>query len=113
MPQPAPLPPGALSVPDACRIRDRSTILARHLYAEQGQGFADAQVAHLMAALHIDPAQLPGGLAHVHNEAWHGIWQQQQQRGPVVAADVAAAQQAAALEAAWREQQQQQAARPW
>ncbi|KAI8464483.1 MAG: hypothetical protein J3K34DRAFT_454916 [Monoraphidium minutum] len=113
-PQPGALPPGALSVPDQCRIRDRSTILARQLYAEQGQGFADSQVSHLLVSLAIDPGQLPGGLAHVHDAAWHGIWQQQNAppRGPLVAADVAAAQQAAALEAVWREQQHQ-AARPW
>ena len=118
----AALPPGALSVPDQCRVRDRSTILARQLHgAERGQAFADAQVAALLASLAIDPAQLPSGgtgaLRHVHDEAWHAIWQQQQQgqqQGPpMVAADLAAAQQAAALEAAWREQQQQQLARPW
>ena len=41
-------PPAAfangLSVPEACRIRDRSTILARQLYAEQGPQLADQQV---------------------------------------------------------------------
>lgn len=34
----------ALSMPDELRIRDRSTILARHLYSEQGTAFADQQV---------------------------------------------------------------------
>jgi len=40
-----PLPAGgvALSVPDQCRVRDRSTIMARHLYADMGDAFADAQ----------------------------------------------------------------------
>ena len=33
-----------LSVEDQCRIRDRSTIMARQLYAERGEGFADGQV---------------------------------------------------------------------
>lgn len=33
-----------LSVADQCRIRDRSTIMARQLYAERGEGFADGQV---------------------------------------------------------------------
>jgi len=120
MPQAAaPLPPGALSVADQCRVRDRSTILARQLYAEQGQGFADGQVAALLASLHIDPGQLPGAFRHVHDEGWHNIWQQQQQQqqqqggaGPQVAAEMAAAAHAANMEAVWREQQQQRG-RPW
>lgn len=41
-----PLPDLGLSVADKCRIRDRSTIMARQLYAEHGQGFADQQVSH-------------------------------------------------------------------
>lgn len=43
----APLPPqvvASLSVTDKCRIRDRATILARHVYADQGEAFADQQV---------------------------------------------------------------------
>ena len=111
--QPAVLPPGALPLADQVRIRDRATILGRQLYAEQGAGFADGQVAALLAALHIDAAALPGGLSHVHDADWHGIWRQQRQQqpgGPGVAADVAAAAHAANMEAAWREQQ---AARPW
>jgi hypothetical protein len=112
LPQPAPLPPGALPVADQVRIRDRATILGRQLYAEQGPAFADGQVAALLAALHIDAAALPGGLHHAHDAAWHGIWQQQGRGGPppVAAAEVAAAQHTANMEAAWREQQ---AARPW
>lgn len=113
MPQPTALPPGGLSVVEQCRIRDRSTILARQLYAEQGQGFADSQVAHLLASLHIDPGQLPGELHHVHDAQWHSIWQQQQggMKEPLMAADMAAAAQAANMEAVWREQQQR--SRPW
>ncbi len=41
------LPPeltSSLSVQDRCRIRDRATILARHVFADQGEAFADQQV---------------------------------------------------------------------
>lgn len=34
----------ALTVADQCRVRDRSTIMARHLYADLGDEFADTQV---------------------------------------------------------------------
>lgn len=43
LPQPLDLA-AQLSVGDQCRIRDRSTILARHMFAEMGEGFADQQV---------------------------------------------------------------------
>ena len=42
-----PLPPelaSSLSLSDKCRIRDRSTIMARHMFADQGDRFADMQV---------------------------------------------------------------------
>ena len=42
--RPLPAAGVALSVPDQCRVRDRSTIMARHLYADLGDAFADAQV---------------------------------------------------------------------
>jgi hypothetical protein len=41
--QPRPSPPLALSAPDQARIRDRSTIVARHLFADRGAEFADEQ----------------------------------------------------------------------
>ena len=40
-----PLPQLHLSVEDQCRLRDRSTIMARQMYATQGSDFADAQVS--------------------------------------------------------------------
>jgi hypothetical protein len=44
------LPPGAqLSLPDAVRLRDRATILARQMYAAEGGAgaqLADQQVRH-------------------------------------------------------------------
>lgn len=38
------MPPGPLSEGEAARLRNRSSILARHVFADQGEGFADAQV---------------------------------------------------------------------
>ncbi|WIA12458.1 hypothetical protein OEZ85_012493 [Tetradesmus obliquus] len=60
------LPPGAqLSLPDAVRLRDRATILARQMYgADAGAAVADQQVAALLASLAIDPASLPAELPH-------------------------------------------------
>ena len=41
---PMPLPQMRLSVENQCRVRDRSTIMARHMYADRGDAFADEQV---------------------------------------------------------------------
>lgn len=38
------LPDVALSIPEQCRVRDRTTIMARHVFADRGDEFADAQV---------------------------------------------------------------------
>ena len=42
--RPLPSPPLHLSTAEQCRIRDRSTIMARHLYADRGDMYADDQV---------------------------------------------------------------------
>ena len=42
--QPLPGPPLPLSQSSQCRIRDRSTIVARHLFADRGEAYADSQV---------------------------------------------------------------------
>ena len=42
--RPMPAAGVALTVADQCRVRDRSTIMARHLYADLGDEFADTQV---------------------------------------------------------------------
>lgn len=82
-----PLPPGMeLSVPDKCRVRDRSTILARQVFADRGAAFADQQVGHLLHSLNIDPAALPGGVA-ADGAAWDRIFHA---NGPAVAAENAA-----------------------
>lgn len=52
--QPMPLPQLRLSVEDQCRLRDRSTIMARQMYAIQGPEFADAQVGVPTHAAHAD-----------------------------------------------------------
>jgi peroxin-5 len=126
------MPPGAqLSLPDAVRLRDRATILARQLYATPdgaGPAMADQQVAALLQSLSIDPGALPAELPHQAAPAeWAALWEGQAARGrppePLVGADVAAAHaHAAAAHAAavgagagpaawdgiWQQQQQQQ-----
>ncbi|KAG1678388.1 hypothetical protein FOA52_015155 [Chlamydomonas sp. UWO 241] len=100
-----PMPPGAvggLSVVDKCRIRDRATILSRHIYADQGERFADQQVGSLLASLHINPAELPGELPHVHDQGWHDAWDHaQQHRGHMASEEVAAGAHQAGWEGVW------------
>eukprot|EP00195_Chlamydomonas_chlamydogama_P007749 CAMPEP_0202890112 /NCGR_PEP_ID=MMETSP1392-20130828/620_1 /ASSEMBLY_ACC=CAM_ASM_000868 /TAXON_ID=225041 /ORGANISM="Chlamydomonas chlamydogama, Strain SAG 11-48b" /LENGTH=769 /DNA_ID=CAMNT_0049573613 /DNA_START=142 /DNA_END=2451 /DNA_ORIENTATION=- len=103
-----PLAPGlaaTLSVVDKCRIRDRSTIMARHIFADMGEHYADQQVNHLLHSLHINPQELPAELPHVHDHAWHDIWSQGHPggAGPLMAADVAAGAQQ--WDAIWAGQQ--------
>jgi peroxin-5 len=96
-------PPGvALSLPDALRVRDRSTIMARQMFAEQGAAYADEQVARLLASLGIDPAQLP---AAVPGQAadWDRIFGAA--AGPRLAQPSAAGEHAAAAAMAAQQQQ--------
>ena len=94
----APLPAGALvdmSVSDKCRVRDRSTILARQVFADQGAAFADQQVGRLLHSLNINAAALPAG--HPSAGSWDEIYlQQQRQQNGGVAAEHAASVAAAA-----------------
>ncbi|PNW73046.1 hypothetical protein CHLRE_14g616750v5 [Chlamydomonas reinhardtii] len=104
-----PLPPelaAQLSTADKVRIRDRSTIMARHLYADHGDRFADMQVGQLLASLRIDPRELPAQLNHAHPADWHEAWRTGAQAAggappPSVAAELAAAGGAAAAAAPW------------
>lgn len=41
---PRPSPPVDLPIGEQLRVRDRSTIFARHIYADRGASYADAQV---------------------------------------------------------------------
>ena len=101
-PHARPMPPTAagsagavganLSLHDKVRIRDRSAILARHLFADRGDAFADSQAHTLLANLGISAAELPqrsGG--PVDADAWSQVWQQQVARGePPAMAQLAA-----------------------
>ncbi|XP_061375213.1 peroxisome biogenesis protein 5 [Gastrolobium bilobum] len=51
---PAPLPSLGLSEGDKQCIRDRSSIMARHLFADKSEEFIDAQVNALLCSLDID-----------------------------------------------------------
>eukprot|EP00879_Flechtneria_rotunda_P013327 GHRR01013917.1.p1 GENE.GHRR01013917.1~~GHRR01013917.1.p1 ORF type:complete len:656 (+),score=254.39 GHRR01013917.1:215-2182(+) len=110
-----------LSLPDAMRLRDRATILARQMYAvDAGTQAADQQVAALLQSLSIDPASLPAALPNQAAPAeWAALWEGQVARGrppePLVGSEMAAAAAAAAAgPAAWDQvwQQQQQQQRP-
>ena len=68
-------PPGAaLSLADQRRVRDRSTIMARQMFAEQGAAYADEQVGRLLAALNIDPHQLPAEGPGLGAASWDRIY---------------------------------------
>jgi len=76
-------------------VRDRTTIMARHVFADRGDVYADAQVSSLLASLHIDPAALPAEAEH-RSATWEGIWGSQQPPEPAVAETAAADGSAAA-----------------
>ncbi|KAI7842283.1 hypothetical protein COHA_003924 [Chlorella ohadii] len=98
-------PPGAaLSLADQCRVRDRSTIMARQLFAEQGPAFADEQVGRLLAALHISPEALPAEGPGLQSN-WDSIYSA---AAPRLAQPSAAAEHAASAAMASAAQQQQQ-----
>ncbi|EIE20619.1 TPR-like protein, partial [Coccomyxa subellipsoidea C-169] len=83
--QPLLSPPLQLTQLDQCRIRDRSTIMARHLFADRGDVFADEQVGRLLHSLNIDPRSLPG---RADAAAWNSIYQEGASRfRPPLAAD--------------------------
>ena len=61
-------------------------------------------MGQLLASLQINPMELPGELPHIHDQAWHGVWNQQQQgQGPQGRPDLRMAQELAAggQQAAW------------
>ena len=57
--QPMPLPQLRLSVEDQCRLRDRSTIMARQMYATQGSDYADAQVSTFVPLYMCEEIHIP------------------------------------------------------
>ena len=54
-----------LSPAEQCRVRDRSTIMARQLYAERGDDFADAQARCPLPALTGTPVPLQARAARL------------------------------------------------
>jgi len=112
------LPDMGLSVAEQCRVRDRTTIMARHVFADRGDEFADAQVNSLLSSLHINPHALPADAEH-RGAAWEGIWHGQHPREPsaseATAADGSFAAGMAPLPASWVNdfRAQEQKANPW
>lgn len=105
-PLPAAAPPGvALSLPDQLRVRDRSTIMARQLFAEQGAAFADEQVGRLLASLNINPMELPAA-GPGQATSWDRIFGAA--AGPRLAQPSAASEHAAAAAMAAHHGQQEQ-----
>ena len=63
---PMAMPELGLSPADKQRIRDRSGILARHMFSDGGERFVEHQVGALLQSLRIDEAvRPPGGVAQV------------------------------------------------
>lgn len=91
-----------MSVPDKCRVRDRSTILARQVFADKGSEYADQQVGMLLNSLNIDPAGLPASGMMIPGASWDAIYHQQGRGGRpgMVAGEHAAAAATAAAAAA-------------
>ena len=65
-----PIPP--LPLDAQCKIRDRCSIMARHMYADRGDAFADQQVSRLLHSMGIDAAALPAKL----EAQWGALYQQ-------------------------------------
>ncbi len=42
-----------MPIEDQCRVRDRATIMSRHIYAGRGDAFADAQVTGCSTSLSV------------------------------------------------------------
>lgn len=63
-----------LNIQDKCHVRDRSTILARQLFADQGEEYIHLHLDELMRSLRIDPAALPTNGDTVQRQ-WDGIYE--------------------------------------
>ena len=67
--RPLPSPALHLSTAEQCRIRDRSTIVARHLFADRGDAFADQQVpgpSFLLLMFHTQVISTSNFLSSLH-----------------------------------------------
>lgn len=69
---PAAGPPRRMSVKEQCHVRDRSTILARQLFAGRGDVFVNQHVENLLRSLDIDQQALPRQASE--QQAWDGLW---------------------------------------
>ena len=65
-------PPRRMSVKEQCHVRDRSTILARQLFAGRGDAFVNQHVDTLLRSLDIDQKALPRQVSD--QRAWDGLW---------------------------------------
>lgn len=75
-----------LNISDKCRVRDRSTILARQMFVDRGPEYINQHVYTLLQSLNIDPASLPEIVQGNDMASWDAIF------GHGVAADHAAGQ---------------------
>lgn len=90
-----------LNIPDKCRVRDRSTILARQMFADRGQAYIDQHVETLMDSLRIDAASLPASLLEA-GSSWEQIYHNNNVNS--VASDHAIGQQARVENGEWAEE---------
>eukprot|EP00897_Mesotaenium_endlicherianum_P001423 jgi/Mesen1/1308/ME000013S00808 len=84
------LPELGLSEGDKCRIRDRSSVMARHLFADRGEAFVDGQVNALLHSLQIDGASSsarPAGPMGGRFREFDDYWGQAQRGGPRLISD--------------------------
>ncbi|CAM6083412.1 unnamed protein product [Calypogeia fissa] len=85
---PVPIPDLGLSQADKSRIRDRSCIMSRHIFAERGDEYVNAQVNALLQSLDIESdARFHGPMGGRHSEL-QGYWNESQMApGKSVVAD--------------------------
>jgi len=75
-------PPMRMSVKEQCHVRDRSTILARQLFAGRGDAFVNQHVETLLRSLNIDQHALPRQASE--QRAWDGLWNKNNQTSVAV-----------------------------
>lgn len=69
--QPLPMPGVQLSPAEQCRVRDRSTIMARQLFAERGDEFADAQARPVSECRFGSVCLSARLIGHLSHWGWH------------------------------------------
>lgn len=76
--RPAPLPMLGLSQGDKQCIRDRTSIMARHIFADKGEEFINAQVNALLCSLDIDSNGPAKGPIHARLRELDDYWNESQ-----------------------------------